>query len=300
MEGRQSGAGAVKLVLAHEDTIFQYTLYSARSAPAPVQPSCNVIGGPGELMPSLPAGACVCEASAAASVGSIRPTGASAPGRVSAEFFLLRCCPHPWIRPGRAAGQHVPFYSHVPNVQEQSVTTPRAVSSTVSHPLAGGIWGNSRREAEGRVGMRSENRWGRDARGATGYAETPGEQGRRAWPGRVRRSRGIVPSVRGGWICRQPERFILLHSCQAAGAVLQLSHPFGLLLVILPAPRLLPVLTRLELGCLVAPQVRLWAAHGFPSATLRPFLRLSLLTSPRLCVSPRAPATAAGPNRWVL
>lgn len=107
MEGRESGARVVKLVLAHEDTVFQYTLYPARSAPTPLQPSCNVIGGPGELVPSLPAGARVCEASAAASVGSIRPTGVSTPGRISAECFLLRCCPHPWIRPGRAAGQHV-------------------------------------------------------------------------------------------------------------------------------------------------------------------------------------------------
>lgn len=163
--------------------------------------------------------------------------------------------------------------------------------------------------------MRSENRRGRDAHGALGCSETPGGLGRRAWPGRLRRrgssragpgpwhgaaaaaARWMPPSVRGGWICRQPERFILLHSCQAAGAVLQLRHPFGLLLVSLPAPRLALGHIRLRLGYPAALQVRPWAAHGSPSAALRTF--------PELVPCTRVPRDAlrllaSVPDRWVL
>lgn len=224
----------------------------------------------------------------------------------------------PSLDPGRAAGRHVPFYSHIPSVREPCVTTTPQPRPPPSHPLAAGTWGNSRREAEGPVGMRSENLLGRDAHGATGRAETPEGLGRQAWPDRARRRRGSSraglgpchgtaarrdpPSVRGGWVCRQPERFIRLHSCGAAGVVLQLSHPLGLLLVTLPAPQLLLGPVRLGLGCFAAPQVRPWTPHGFSSAALWPFPCLSPLTSPCvLFVSLRcAPTTFAGPDRWVL
>lgn len=192
-----------------------------------------------------------------------------------------------------------------------SVTTPHALCPPPARPTPSleALRKNTHREARS-VGMRSENRRGRDAHGALGCAETPGGQGRRAWPGRVRRrgsgragpgpwhgaaaARWVPPSVRGGWICRQPERFILLHSCQAAGAVLQLRHPFGLLLVSLPAPRLALGHIRLRLGCAAAPQVRPWAAHGYPSAALGTFPSLS--PAPRSCPPPCAAAAAAGPD----
>lgn len=153
--------------------------------------------------------------------------------------------------------------------------------------------------------MRSENRWGRDARRATGSSEPPVGPERRAWPGHLRRrrssragsgpwhnaaSRWVSPSVWGGWIRRQPERFILLSSCQAAGAVLQLRHPLGLLLVTLPAPQLRLGPTRLGLGCFAAPQVRLWAARGVPGVDLQCFPGLSqLLSPPRPARVPAAP-----------
>lgn len=219
--------------------------------------------------------------------------------------------PHPWIRPGRAAGQHVLLSSHIPSVHERVSPhpTPPCVLHCVPPPHCEQHSGKQAPGSRG-VGMRSENRRGRDAHGAVGCAETPGGLGRRVWPGRVRRrgsnragpgpwhgaaaARWMPPSVRGGWICRQPERFILLHSCQAAGAVLQLRHPVGVLLVSLPAPQLALGHIRLHLVCPAALQVRPWAAHGSPSAALR--------TLPCLCpapcsCSPRcAAAEAAGPG----
>lgn len=92
-EHRKCAAGVVGLLLACDDVIFQCTLYLT-------WPSHGVIGDPGELVSLSPGGAHVCEASATASVDSIHPNGASTPGRVLAEFFLLRCSPHPWIRAG--------------------------------------------------------------------------------------------------------------------------------------------------------------------------------------------------------
>lgn len=219
---------------------------------------------------------------------------------------------HSWIRPGRAAGQHVLTDSHVPSVREQRVTTPHTVSSTASRPSR---WLEVLQEtatAKQSVGMRSENRWGRDARRATGSSEPLVGPERRAWPGHLRRrrssragsgpwhnvaSRWVPPSVRGSWIRRQPERFILLSSCQAAGAVLQLRHPLGLLLVTLPAPQLQLGPTRLGLRCFAAPQVRLWAARGVPGAALQRFLGLSQLVSPPRPVRvPPAPCCRHG--RW--
>lgn len=288
--------GVVGLVPAHKHTLFQYTL-----PPVPQHQSALAAAQEGSRTPSLiPNWSSCLRGLAPASVGSPHRWIHTRAG------FGRVLPPNPCIPAGRAAGQHVLLSSHVPSCV-RGVTTPYDL-----HRVPPPRWKHSGKHAQGSrgVGMRSENRRGRDAQGALGCAETPGGLGRRPLPGRSRRrgssragpgpwhgaaaARWMPPSVRGGWICRQPERFILLHSCQAAGAVLQLRHPFGLLLVSLPAPQLALGHIRLRLGCSAAPQVRPWVAPGSPSAALRTFPSLS--PAPCSCAPRCAAAAAAGPD----
>lgn len=284
----------------HKHALSQYTLYSVPSSPAQSGLAVAHEGSQSSRPHSQ------------LELVSARPW----PG-ISGVTKLLH--PHPggfWPRvssPGPAPGGQRRRATRAPLQPRPKRVSPHP--SRVLHRVPPPGWQHSAKQAPGSagVGMRSENRRGREAHGALGCAETPGGAGRRSGPSRLRRrgsgragpgpwhgasaasaaaaaSRWLPPWVRAGWICRQPERFVLLHSCQAAGAVLQLRHPFGLLLVSLPAPRLALGRVRLLLGCPAAPQVRPWAAHGSGSAALR-----TLGVSPS-CPPPCAAAAAAGPD----